>query len=100
MRKSLLGCVGMIGLIVIMGAALLGGLALGRHRQEISTASWIVRLPAHLTPDREGAVFLVSRRDACAYVSFGRAVCRFVLGVTQLTVGGTDWPSRRAPRRG
>jgi hypothetical protein len=71
MRKSLIGCVGIVGLTATLGAALLFGAALGRHWQGISTASWVVRLPAQLTPDREGAVFLVSLRDACAYVSVG-----------------------------
>jgi hypothetical protein len=71
MRQSLVSCAVVIGLLAAMGGALLAGLTLGRHVQVDSLPAWVLRLPAQLTPDRKGAVFLVSVRDACAYVAFG-----------------------------
>jgi len=71
MRKSWIGCVGIVGLAATLGAALLFGAALGRFWRVENATAWVLRLPAHLTPDHEGAVLLVSVRDACAYVSIG-----------------------------
>lgn len=71
MRQSLLGCAVVVGLLLTMGAALLAGLTLGRQWQAEFASAWVLRLPAQLTPDQKGAVFLISVRDACAFVSFG-----------------------------
>ncbi|MCS6911587.1 MAG: hypothetical protein NZM11_13610 [Anaerolineales bacterium] len=71
MRQALLGCAVVVGLLVTMGAALLAGQTLGRYRQAEGKPAWVLRLPAQLTPDGKGAVFLISVRDACAFVSLG-----------------------------